>query len=154
MFPPDPLPARACPARIQRRAPPTIGAWLDAVSSGGRLARYLCTSRNILRCNINYGKLPFNADSLYHAAFIGFETGAPMAVAQQKPSAAPLKDLYDIGEVPPLGHVPANMHAWAIRKDRHGPPEKSMQHEVVPTWPIGDDEALVYVMAGGVNYNG
>ena len=34
-----------------------------------------------------------------------------MAVAQKKPSAAPLKDLYDIGEVPPLGHVPANMHA-------------------------------------------
>ena len=28
-----------------------------------------------------------------------------MAVAQRKPSAAPLKDLYDIGEVPPLGHV-------------------------------------------------
>ena len=29
-----------------------------------------------------------------------------------------------------------------------------MQQEVVPTWPIGDDEVLVYVMAGGVNYNG
>ena len=77
-----------------------------------------------------------------------------MAVAQKKPSAAPLKDLYDIGEIPPLGHVPANMHAWAIRKERHGPPEKAMQQEVVPTWPIGDDEVLVYVMAGGVNYNG
>src|SRR5277367_6535236 len=76
-----------------------------------------------------------------------------MAVAQKKPSAAPLKDLYDIGEVPPLGHVPANMHAWAIRKERHGPPETAMQHEVLPTWPIGDDEVLVYVMAGGVNYN-
>ena len=25
---------------------------------------------------------------------------------------------------------------------------------MLPTWPIGDDEALVYVMAGGVNYNG
>ena len=77
-----------------------------------------------------------------------------MAVAQKRPSAAPLKDLYDIGEVPPLGHVPANMHAWAIRKERHGPPETAMQHEVLPTWPIGDDEVLVYVMAGGVNYNG
>ena len=77
-----------------------------------------------------------------------------MAVAQKKPSAAPLKDLYDIGEIPPLGHVPAKMHAWAIRKERHGPPEQSMQLEVVPTWPIGDDEVLVYVMAGGVNYNG
>ena len=77
-----------------------------------------------------------------------------MAVAQRKPSAAPLKDLYDIGEVPPLGHIPANMHAWAIRKERHGPPEKAMQQEVVPTWPIAEDEVLVYVMAGGVNYNG
>jgi crotonyl-CoA carboxylase/reductase len=77
-----------------------------------------------------------------------------MAVAQKKPSAAPLKDLYDIGEIPPLGHVPATMHAWAIRKERHGPPEKAMQSEVVPTWPIAEDEVLVYVMAGGVNYNG
>ena len=43
-----------------------------------------------------------------------------------------LKDLYDIGEIPPLGHVPKNMHAWVIRKDRHGPPESAMQLEVVP----------------------
>ena len=77
-----------------------------------------------------------------------------MAVAQKKPSAAPLKELYDIGEIPPLGHVPAKMHAWAIRKERHGPPQTAMQLEVVPTWPIADDEVLVYVMAGGVNYNG
>ena len=77
-----------------------------------------------------------------------------MAVAQKKPAAAPLKELYGIGEIPPLGHVPPKMHAWAIRKERHGPPLTSMQLEVVPTWPIGDDEALVYVMAGGVNYNG
>ena len=46
------------------------------------------------------------------------------AVAMTKPpQAAARKDLYDIGEIPPLGHVPAQMHAWAIRKDRHGPPE-------------------------------
>ena len=64
------------------------------------------------------------------------------------------KDLYEIGEIPPLGHVPAKMYAWAIRKERHGPPETSMQIEVVPTWPIGDDEVLVRVMAAGVNYNG
>ena len=76
------------------------------------------------------------------------------AVAITKPPQAGRKDLYDIGEVPPLGHVPARMHAWAIRKERHGPPETSMQLEVLPTWPIGDDEVLVYVMAGGVNYNG
>jgi len=83
------------------------------------------------------------------------QPGSPaMAIAQKKPSAAPLKDLYEIGEVPPLGYVPPQMHAWAIRKDRHGPPETAMQREVVPTWPIAEDEVLVYVMAGGVNYNG
>ncbi|GLK54905.1 crotonyl-CoA carboxylase/reductase [Methylopila capsulata] len=63
------------------------------------------------------------------------------------------KDLYDMGEMPPLGHVPANMHAWVVRKERHGPPESAMQLEVVPVWDIGDDEVLVYVMAAGVNYN-
>ena len=65
-----------------------------------------------------------------------------------------LKDLYEIGEIPPLGHVPAKMYAWAIRRERHGPPETSMQIEVLPTWAIGDDEVLVLVMAAGVNYNG
>ena len=55
-------------------------------------------------------------------------------------------------EIPPLGHVPEKMHAWAIRKERHGPPEEAMQIEVVPTWTIGDDEVLV-MMAAGVNYN-
>jgi crotonyl-CoA carboxylase/reductase len=64
------------------------------------------------------------------------------------------KDLYEIGEIPPLGHVPANMYAWVIRKDRHGEPITAMQQEVVPTAQIADDECLVMVMAGGVNYNG
>ena len=67
---------------------------------------------------------------------------------------SPLKDLYDIGEIPPLGHVPEKMWAWAIRKERHGPPDSAMQLEAVPTWSIGDDEVLVLVMAAGVNYNG
>ncbi|MEJ0078869.1 MAG: crotonyl-CoA carboxylase/reductase [Alphaproteobacteria bacterium] len=64
------------------------------------------------------------------------------------------KALYEIGEIPPLGHVPEKMYAWAIRKERHGPPESSFQIEVLPTWPIADDEVLVLVMAAGVNYNG
>ena len=76
-----------------------------------------------------------------------------MAVQALKKSDKP-KDLYEIGEIPPLGHVPERMHAWAIRKERHGPPEESMRVEVVPTWTIGDDEVLVLVMAAGVNYNG
>ncbi|MDZ4093426.1 MAG: crotonyl-CoA carboxylase/reductase, partial [Paracoccaceae bacterium] len=33
---------------------------------------------------------------------------------------APQKDLYEVGEMPPLGHVPARMYAWAIRRERHG----------------------------------
>jgi crotonyl-CoA carboxylase/reductase len=78
-----------------------------------------------------------------------------MAIAEvSTPRAAPPKDLYAIGEIPPLGHVPPKMHAWAIRKERHGPPETSFQIEVVPTWEIADDEVLVLVMAAGVNYNG
>ena len=46
------------------------------------------------------------------------------------------KDLYEVGEIPPLGHVPKNMYAWAIRRERHGPPQQAMQVEVVPTWPV------------------
>ncbi len=40
------------------------------------------------------------------------------------------KDLYEIGDIPPLGHVPKNMYAWTIRKERHGPPDQAMQLEV------------------------
>ena len=64
------------------------------------------------------------------------------------------KDLYEIGEIPPLGHVPEKMYAWAIRRERHGEPDKAMQVEVVETPSIGDDEVLILVMAAGVNYNG
>ncbi len=67
---------------------------------------------------------------------------------------APVKDLYAIGEMPPLGHVPAKMHAWTIRRERHGEPETAMQVEVVDTWAIEANEVLVLVMAAGVNYNG
>ena len=69
-------------------------------------------------------------------------------------AAAQIKDLYEIGEIPPLGHVPASMYAWVVRKERHGPPEKSMQVEVVPTWTLDSHDVLVLVMAAGVNYNG
>lgn len=64
------------------------------------------------------------------------------------------KDLYEIGEIPPLGHVPEKMYAWAIRKEREGNPDKAMQVEAVPTWDLGPKEVLVFNMAAGVNYNG
>jgi crotonyl-CoA carboxylase/reductase len=65
-----------------------------------------------------------------------------------------LKDLYEIGEIPPLGHVPAQMYAWTIRRERHGPPDTAFQVEVVDTWKIDSNEVLVLVMAAGVNFNG
>ena len=40
------------------------------------------------------------------------------------------KELYEVGEVPPLGYVPKNMYAWAIRRDRHGEPDDSFKVEV------------------------
>lgn len=66
----------------------------------------------------------------------------------------PVKDLYEIGEIPPLGHVPKQMYAWAIRRDRQGEPEQAMQLETLPTWELDSHEVLVLVMAAGVNYNG
>lgn len=65
-----------------------------------------------------------------------------------------LKDLYEVGEIPPLGHVPKQMYAWTIRRERHGEPESAMQVEVVDTPAIDSHEVLVMVMAAGVNYNG
>ncbi|WP_339947051.1 crotonyl-CoA carboxylase/reductase [uncultured Albimonas sp.] len=67
---------------------------------------------------------------------------------------APVKDLYEVGEIPPLGHVPANMYAWAIRRERHGEPDSAMQCEVVETPKLDSNEVLIFVMAAGVNYNG
>jgi len=67
---------------------------------------------------------------------------------------APQKDLYQVGELPPLGHVPAQMYAWAIRRERHGEPDTAMLVEVVETPEIDSNEVLVLVMAAGVNYNG
>ena len=67
---------------------------------------------------------------------------------------APPKDLYAVGEFPPLGHVPAKMHAWCIRRERHGEPDTAMQLEVVDTPKLDSHDVLILVMAAGVNYNG
>lgn len=64
------------------------------------------------------------------------------------------KDLYEVGEIPPLGHVPSKMYAWAIRPERQGEPEKAMQMEVVETPELDSHDVLILVMAAGVNYNG
>lgn len=67
---------------------------------------------------------------------------------------APEKDLYEVGEIPPLGYVPKKMYSWAIRRERHGEPDKAMQLEVLDVPKIDSHEVLVFVMAAGVNYNG
>jgi crotonyl-CoA carboxylase/reductase len=59
------------------------------------------------------------------------------------------KQLYDLGDRPPLGEVPEKMHAWLIRADRFGLPTEAFQKEVVNTPSIADDEVLVLVMAAG-----
>ncbi len=67
---------------------------------------------------------------------------------------APKKDLYEVGEIPPMGHVPEQMYAWTIRRDRHGEPDKAFEVEVVDVVKPDSNEVLVFVMAAGVNYNG
>ena len=67
---------------------------------------------------------------------------------------APMKDLYEVGEIPPLGHVPKQMYAWTIRRERHGEPDKAFEVEVVDVPTLDSNEVLVMVMAAGVNYNG
>ena len=80
-----------------------------------------------------------------------------MMALDQHDSPAPTArhhDLYAVGQLPPLGHVPAQMYAWTIRRDRHGEPEQAFAVEVVNTPRPDSTEVLVMVMAAGVNYNG
>ena len=67
---------------------------------------------------------------------------------------APEKDLYDMGEIPPMGYVPQKMHGWLIRRERHGNPDSAMVQEVVDVPELDSQDVLVLVMAAGVNYNG
>jgi crotonyl-CoA carboxylase/reductase len=63
------------------------------------------------------------------------------------------KDLYEIGELPPIGDVPAQMHAQLVRPERFGEPDAAIQDEVIDVPELGPHDALVAVMAAGVNYN-
>lgn len=67
---------------------------------------------------------------------------------------APEKDLYEMGEMPPMGYVPKQMYAWAIRQERHGEPNTAMLEEVVEVPKLDSQDVLILVMAAGVNYNG
>ena len=65
-----------------------------------------------------------------------------------------VREVYEIGEVPPLGEVPKYMHAQVIRPERFGEPTQAFQPEKVETpRDLKPNEALVLVMAAGINYN-
>ncbi len=61
------------------------------------------------------------------------------------------KSLYAAGEIPPIGHLPTHMHAFAVRQDRHGEPRLSLKEEIVPTPVPGSGEVVIMVMAAGVS---
>ena len=63
------------------------------------------------------------------------------------------KELYELGDQPPVGEVPQKMYAQVIREERFGEPKDAFQQEVLDVPPINDHEVLVYVMAAGINYN-
>ncbi len=63
------------------------------------------------------------------------------------------KEIYEIGEMPPVGEVPKQMYAQMIRQDRVGVPRDAFKIERVDVPPLAPGEVLVYVMAAGVNFN-
>jgi crotonyl-CoA carboxylase/reductase len=63
------------------------------------------------------------------------------------------KELYALGETPPLGVVPKLMHAAVIRPERYGEPVDAIQIETVPVPKVGPHQVLVWVMAAGTNFN-
>ena len=63
------------------------------------------------------------------------------------------KDLYDIGELPPIGEVPARMHAMTVRPDSFGEPTDAIRDEVIDVPELGPRDVLVATMAAGVNFN-
>ncbi len=64
------------------------------------------------------------------------------------------KDLYELGEIPPLGHVPEKMYASVLRPCRYGAPATAYEMEVMDVPELGPRQVMINVMAAGVNYNG
>lgn len=63
------------------------------------------------------------------------------------------KEVYEIGEIPPLGVVPKYMYAQVIRAERFGEPTKAFAIEKIPVPELRPNEVLVFVMAAGINFN-
>src|SRR5436309_14968997 len=57
------------------------------------------------------------------------------------------KDVYDIGELPPLGEVPPRMHGMLVRPDRLGDPSDAIRDEVIDVPEGGPHDLLVATVA-------
>ena len=44
----------------------------------------------------------------------------------------PVREIYDLGDQPPLGVVPEKMHAFCVRQERFGEPKEAWQREIIP----------------------
>ncbi|MDO8612864.1 MAG: crotonyl-CoA carboxylase/reductase [Dehalococcoidia bacterium] len=65
-----------------------------------------------------------------------------------------VKDVYEIGETPPICTDPRQMYAQVIRPERFGEPAQAFQIEKVDVpADLKPNEALVCVMAAGINFN-
>src|SRR5439155_869180 len=74
-------------------------------------------------------------------------------LAKEMPMVS-VKEVYEVGEIPPIGEVPPLMYAQGIRPGRFGEPIKAFQIEKVETpAELKPREALVLVMAAGINYS-
>ncbi len=63
------------------------------------------------------------------------------------------REIFELGEVPPLGQIPKLMYAQVIRADRFGHPRKAFKTEKIAIPELRPGEVLVYVMAAGINRN-
>ena len=67
--------------------------------------------------------------------------------------SSPVREIYDLGDQPPLGVIPEKMHAFCVRQERFGEPKEAWQREIIPVPNIGPKDVMVYTMATGINYN-
>jgi crotonyl-CoA carboxylase/reductase len=60
---------------------------------------------------------------------------------------------FEIGSLPPVGHVPQKMLAQVVRQDRFGDPRTAFQIEEIDIPSIKPHEVLIGTMAAGINFN-
>ena len=75
------------------------------------------------------------------------------ALVLYRASTVSVLEAVDLGAMPRLGQIPQRMRAMLIRPERYGEPRTAFVEELVEIPKLRAGEALVYVMAAGVNYN-